>query len=347
MGLKVVHYVNQFFGGIGGEDRADEPLTVRDGPVGPGLGLQKLFGEKASISATIVAGDNFFNTRLESVRGQVQDVLRRHQPDVVIAGPAFNAGRYGMACGEVCHVSAAMNILAVTAMYPQNPALELYGRGMYTLPTGELAGSMPEALPRLAAFALKLAQGEPIGPAAVDGYLPRGYRQDALLTQNAAGRAIDLLKRRLAGEPFRTELAVETFEHVTPAPPVADLARARVALVTTSGVVPTGNPDRLRERFSTEWRKYSIAGLDQLSSDKFEPIHGGYDSTWIRDDPDRGVPVDALRAIEREAIIGELYPSYYITVGVGTPVVNARKFGQEIAEDLHREGVDAAILTAT
>ncbi len=34
--IRVVHYVNQFFGGIGGEERARTPLEVREGPLGPG-----------------------------------------------------------------------------------------------------------------------------------------------------------------------------------------------------------------------------------------------------------------------------------------------------------------------
>ena len=29
--VRVVHYVNQFFGGIGGEDKAHTPLEVREG----------------------------------------------------------------------------------------------------------------------------------------------------------------------------------------------------------------------------------------------------------------------------------------------------------------------------
>jgi hypothetical protein len=37
----------------------------------------------------------------------------------------------------------------------------------------------------------------------------------------------------------------------------------------------------------------------------------------------------------------------YVTVGVGTAVGNARRFGQEIASDLREREVDGVILTAT
>ena len=38
--LRVVHYVNQFFGGIGGEDQAHVGVTVKAGAVGPGRVLE-------------------------------------------------------------------------------------------------------------------------------------------------------------------------------------------------------------------------------------------------------------------------------------------------------------------
>ena len=33
--VRVVHYLNQFFGGIGSEDHAYEPVQMKDGPIGP------------------------------------------------------------------------------------------------------------------------------------------------------------------------------------------------------------------------------------------------------------------------------------------------------------------------
>lgn len=345
--LRVVHYLNQFFAGIGGEDRADEPVHVRMGPVGPGLALQRLFGDQALIVATVIGGDNYCTTQPEQARAAVRRALETYRPDVVIAGPAFNAGRYGLACGAVCRVAESLGIPAVTALYPDNPALAVYGKGLYVLPTEELAASMPRILPALAAFALRLARREAIGPAIEEGYLPRGIRRDVVLERTAAERAIALLKRRLRGEPFRTELPVEVFERVPPAPPVRDLARTRVALVTTGGIVPKGNPDRLREYHSIAWAKYWIGDLADLTGDRFEPIHGGYDSTWARQDPDRVVPLDALRELEREGVIGGVHPYYYVTTGVGTTLVNGTRFGQEIAQELHQADVGAVVLTAT
>ena len=59
--FKVVHYINQFFGQVGGEEMAHIPPEKREGPVGPGLALSKTFGDDAEIVSTIVCGDSWFN----------------------------------------------------------------------------------------------------------------------------------------------------------------------------------------------------------------------------------------------------------------------------------------------
>jgi glycine reductase len=346
--VRVVHYLNQFFGGIGGEERADEPVSVRAGPIGPGRALEKEWQGAATIVATIIAGDNHVATFPEQAADAIRAALETHRPDVVVAGPAFNAGRYGMGCGTACRVAASLGIACVTAMFPTNPALAMAeNRGQIVVPTDETALGMPRAAKSLARIALKLGRGEPLGTAADEGFLPRGVRRDVMHDANGADRAIALLKRKLAGQPYASEMGIEIFDAVPPAPPLARLAGMRIALITTGGIVPRGNPDRLREYNSVTWRPYSIAGLDDLTSDAWEPIHGGYDATWARDDPDRVVPVDALRALQREGAFGALDDRLYVTVGVGTSVGNARKFGVEIARDLHERDVQGVILTAT
>jgi glycine reductase len=236
---------------------------------------------------------------------------------------------------------------SVTAMSPENPALDVYRRELYVVPTGDLAVSMPRVLPPLARLAMKVARGEPLGSAHAEGFLPRGLRRDVWHEQIAAKRAIDLLKLRMAKQPFVSEMPIEQFESVAPAPPLAALRTARVAVISTGGIVPKGNPDRLREYNSVAWKRYPIGELNRLRAGDWEPIHGGYDSTWARDDPNRVVPLDALRALEGERVFGGLHEYYYATVGVGTAVNNARRFGEEIARELHAADVQGVILTAT
>ena len=53
--IKVVHYINQFFAQIGGEEKADSPAELRVGEiVGPGQALTQQFGEEAEIIDKIV-----------------------------------------------------------------------------------------------------------------------------------------------------------------------------------------------------------------------------------------------------------------------------------------------------
>ena len=50
--LRVVHYINQFFANIGGEEKADYKPELREGNVGPGLAFQQSFGEEAGAHFT-------------------------------------------------------------------------------------------------------------------------------------------------------------------------------------------------------------------------------------------------------------------------------------------------------
>src|SRR5262245_56576706 len=96
--LRVVHYLNQFFGGIGGEEQAHAPVTVRAGAVGPGRLLEQALGGDARVEATLIGGDNFVNEQGADATRMIEAELDRLRPDLLVAGPAFGSGRYGLAC---------------------------------------------------------------------------------------------------------------------------------------------------------------------------------------------------------------------------------------------------------
>ena len=50
---KVVHYINQFFAGIGGEEKADHMPEVREGAVGPGMGLKAVKRDNISYNISL------------------------------------------------------------------------------------------------------------------------------------------------------------------------------------------------------------------------------------------------------------------------------------------------------
>jgi betaine reductase len=346
--IRVVHYLNQFFGQIGGEDQAGVAPRAVANPVGPGIALQAALGEKAQVVATVICGDNFFAEHPQEATEEVLQLIRSFEPQLVVAGPAFNAGRYGPACGAVCQaVQARLGVPAVTGMYPENPGVELYRRDIFCVETGSSAAGMRQAVAAMAVLGLKLAGGETLGTPEAEGYLPRGIRKNTWAEKTGAARAVDLLLAKLQGLPYRTELPMPSFEKVSPAPPVSDLGTATVALVTEGGIVPKGNPDRLESARASKFLKYSLEGIEGLSGVEFQSVNGGYSNVFANEDPDRVLPVDALRDCEREGKIGSLYPYFFTTTGNGTSLENARKFGQEIARGLIADGVQAVILTST
>ena len=176
MSYRIIHYINQFFGGVGGEDKADLPPEIREGVAGPGLGLAKLLGADVEIVATIVCGDNYCVSHQEEVGAFIVDALRKHDAQALIAGPAFNAGRYGMACGFACAAAAQAGFISLAAMFPENPGVELYKASTYIVPTSDNARGMGTALPPMAALMGKLLRGEKLGSPEAEGYIERGVR---------------------------------------------------------------------------------------------------------------------------------------------------------------------------
>jgi glycine reductase len=352
--IRVVHVVNQFFAGIGGEEKAGVPVAVAEGAVGAARGLQLQLGAAAQIVCTVHFGDNYFHEHNDEAMKAVLDAVRARQAQVLVAGPAFNAGRYGMSCVEICHgVARELKIPCITAMHEENPAIGPYrdhaNADVFCLPSAETTAGMADALKALAKFALRLAAGETIGPAKVDGYIPRGIRRLVKTDTPGYQRAIDMLLKKIADEPFETEIPMETWEDIAPAAPLEDLRQRKLAVVTTSGVVPWGNPDRFKTFRNTFWKKYNIAEVKELQPGKWEAVHGGYNVAYMNNNPHYGVPLDALRSLEAEGKIGpgKLYPAYYVIPGnQGSPAV-MRRMGQEIAADLKQDGVEGVLFVAT
>lgn len=350
--MRIVHVLNQFFAGLGGEEETDTPVGASDQAIGAATGLAAAFGGRAEIAATIFCGDNYFQAQPERAVEAMLDEIRRREPELVVAGPAFGSGRYGVACVEICQaVSGALAVPCVTAMHPDNPGVELYREyrnpGVFLLPAQETAAGMKTALAALAAFGLRLGEGREIGPAADAGYVPRNIRRLERASAPGARRATGMLLRVLAGAPPMSEIPIENFDRVEPAAPLTDLAHAYIAVVTTSGVVPWGNPDGFRTYRNTYWRKYNIAELAALEPGRWEAVHGGYNTAFMNRNPHYGVPLDALRSLEADRVIGGLYPAYYVLPGnQGAPSV-MRRIGHEIAEELRSEGVDGVLLVST
>ena len=347
--LKVVHYINQFFAQIGGEEKADYPVELRKGEiVGPGMALTQNFKDEAEIIATIVCGDSYFNENLEKAKAEILEMVKEQAPDIFIAGPAFNAGRYGVACGTIAAaVQEELGIPSLTGMYVENPGADMFKNQVYMVSTKNSAAGMRDAVKKMAPLAVKLGKGEKIGSSAEEGYMPNGIRVNFFEKERGSQRAVKMLIKKLAGKPFETEFPMPDFDRVDPNPAVKDLAHAKIALVTSGGIVPKGNPDHIESSSASHYGEYDITGVTDLTEDTYETAHGGYDPVYANEDADRVLPVDVLRDMEKEGIIGELHHLFYTTTGNGTAVASAKAFADEFSKKLVADGVDAVILTST
>ena len=346
--LRVVHYINQFFAGIGGEEKADIAPFVAEELPPISQNLDKLLGEDAEVVATVVCGDSFFGENLEAAQATVLDMVKAASPDLFIAGPAFNAGRYGVAAGAITKaVQDTLGIPAVTGMYIENPGADMYKKSVYVMSTADSAAGMRKSLPALAKFALKYASGEEIGSPAEEGYIERGIRVNGFKEERGAKRAVAMLVKKLKGEEFVTEYPMPVFDNVEPGRAIVNMSKAKIAIVTSGGIVPKGNPDRIESSSASKYGKYDIDGVDDLTSEGWETAHGGHDPVYANEDADRVIPVDVLRDMEKEGVIGELHRYFYSTTGNGTAVLSSKNFAKEFTQELMADGVDAVILTST
>ena len=347
----VVCYINQFFAGIGGEDKADFEPEVRDGVVGPTAAInQGLKADGAEVIATVVCGDNFMSTHRDEAVERILKGLEGKKFDLFIAGPAFQAGRYGVACGEIGKaVEAKFGVPVITSMHPENPGVEMFKKDMYVMIGSHSAGSMKDDVDAIVKLAGKLLKGEPVEGPAAEGYFQRGIRHQVWLEPAvmAADRAVDMLIAKATGKPYTSELNIPKKDLVPIAPAVKDLAHAKIALCTTGGIVPVDNPDHIQSASATRWGKYDISGMDRLESGVFKTIHAGFDPAAANADPNVIMPVDVMKEYLKEGKYGSLHKYFYSTVGTGTTQGEAKRMAKEIIPLLKEDGVDAIIMTST
>ena len=347
--IRVLHYINQFFAGIGGEDANDLPIEIREGPIGPGRLLDQKLGDRGTVIATVFSGDNYFVEEEDVSVGKVRDALERFKPDLVVAGPAFDAGRYGLACTLVCQAASELGIPAVTGMVEDNAGVLANGKDIYTVPTGENPADMASIIDRMIALGLKLASKEAIGPAVVDDYIPHGIRREVIREKAGAERAVDMALALALGKPFISDIKIRQYDVVTAPPPIQNMAETTVALLTTAGIVPRGNPDGQRDGAGArKWVSYDIEGVNALTLGEWESVHSGFKGYIYNSvNPNYALPLPALRGLEALGVIKKVHNEFFSIVGGGCPVTEAQQMGRGVAERLVRDGVQAVILEST
>lgn len=346
---KAIIYVNQFFGQIGGEEQAGIKPEIHEGQVGPAMQFAKELKD-TEVTHTIICGDNYMGSNTDEAVAEILGMLEGKEFDIFLAGPAFQAGRYTVACGTICKaVKEKFGVPVVTSMNEETPGVDMFKKDMYILKGGNIASKMRQDVKAMAKLANKLLAGEPVDSADEDGYFARGIRHQAWRKDGkpASERMMEMLVAKLNGQPFQTELPIPKIDRVPIADPIADLSSARIALLTSGGIVPVDNPDRIQSASATRWGRYDISGDKVLKGGEFKTIHAGYDPAAADNDPNVVTPVDALKQLEKEGVFGSLHPYFYSTVGTGTTESEAARMAKEIIPLLKEDHVDGCIFVST
>ncbi len=346
MSKKAIVYINQFFGQLGGEDTADVAPSITEGQIGPAMAYNAQLN--ADVTHTIICGDNYMGSNTEEAVNTILGMLEDKEFDIFIAGPAFNAGRYGVACGTICKaVKEKFNVPVITSMNQENPGMEMFRKDMIIMKGGNIASKMRKDLAAVVKVANKMLAGEEIGAAAEEGYFPTGHRHQTFITENAADRFMKMLHARIAGEPYVSEMIVPKLDRVPIAPALKDLKHAKIAMLNTGGIIPVDNPDRIQSASATRWGRYDISEMDALKGGEFKTIHAGFDPAAANENPNRIMPIDAMKALLKEGVYGSLHKYFYTTVGTGTTEKEAARMAREIIPLLKEDNVDACIMIST
>ena len=355
---RAIHYLNQFYGQIGGEEAADVGFSIKEGPMGPGIQLQKYLDDDVEIVATIICGDNYFTEQTAKAVKELLNLAAPYRPDIFFAGPSFGSGRYGMACGEACKaMRAKYDIFGITGMHEESPGVESYRAHAYIAKTGPTAGKMREALQSMAHIAHNLltnshghlfSSGFGIGTPEEDGYFPQRIVRNLRWPKNTAQRALDMLLLKMAGKPFESEMPAEPFEQIEPPKPVKDIKKMRIAIVSDGGLVDKANTPKIKLRNCDTWGKFDLREFmaPGKTSDDYIVAHTGYHHVHVLEDRNRMVPWDVLSEMEQEGEIGVAHPLYYVMTGNCGVAKWAHENGAAMARELLNDHVDAVLLTS-
>lgn len=171
--VKMLMILNQIQAGMGGVERENIPPAGKKGPLGPGVMMEPYLKEAgAEVIATLYCGDQYFLDNEEEVTKQMVAMVKKLNPDVVICGPALNYPKFGEMAGHIAKgIDENLNIPAFAAMAVENQATEKYRKDIYIIKTPKKGGiGLTDSLKHICAFAVKLANKEPILSGEEEGY---------------------------------------------------------------------------------------------------------------------------------------------------------------------------------
>lgn len=162
----------------------------------------------------------------------------------------------------------------------------------------------------------------------------------------APERCLDMLLAKYHGQKFQTEVIMTAPEKAVVPKLKCALADATLLLITDGGLVPSFNPDRIPSSSASKFGIYSIKNMPRLNPDDFEVSHQGYDNSYVEEDPNRMIPLDALRSLEIEGKIKKIYPYFLSTTGVMMSKKQSEQIAKRMAQYAVTHAVDAVLITS-
>ena len=128
--LRVVCYVNQFFGQRGGEEQAGVGPEVVAGAVGAARAVQQALGDAGTVVATVRCGDNYVAERPDAAVAELLAPGRGPAARTCSSrGRRSRRGATGSPAAPCALPSRrSLGVPAVTGMHEENPGVELYRR---------------------------------------------------------------------------------------------------------------------------------------------------------------------------------------------------------------------------
>ena len=115
-----------------------------------------------------------------------------------------------------------------------------------------------------------------------------------------------MLLLRISGKPFTTEIHLEETVETPIAPALKNLKVSKLAIASTAGVYPEGNPHGATSIKNTVWAKYDIGNMQTMKEADWMVIHAGITNVFIKENPNYAAPLDATREFERTGLFSKL-----------------------------------------
>ena len=165
-------------------------------------------------------------------------------------------------------------------------------------------------------------------------------QQQQQLTAEERERRAEERRQRI--QAFVQDLASK--EDMPWVPMLKPLSESRLALVTTGGFyIPPQPPFDIEERRSDPSFRAIPSDADPST---FSIAHGHYDTTDAEEDVNVLFPVDRVRELQSEGMIGEVAPTHYSFAGfIQEPAHLVEVTAPEVARQLQEAQVDAVLLT--